>query len=140
MNVMVTFLLGLLIGGMVGMGLTAIFTAAKRADEAAEAVVLPHPCDGPLYKNWTILDWMSKVHEEFKEVQAEAGKIVIHEGIFPKLWYELTDLITVCTSMLEATGCDYQTRQAIQYKTNESNATRDDGMRFKQGTGTTGRW
>ena len=137
MNVMVTFLLGLLIGGMVGMGLTAIFTAAKRADEAAEAVVLPHPCDGPLYKNWTILDWMGKVTEEFKEVREAAGEQIARDGmkikvaLSPHLWYELTDLITVCTSMLAATGCDFETRQAIQCQINTSNAERDEGRRVR---------
>ena len=137
MTMLITFLLGLLAGGTIGMGLTAIFTAAKRADEAAEAAVLPHPCDGPLYKNWTILDWMGKVTEEFKEVREAAGEQIARDGmkikvaLSPHLWYELTDLITVCTSMLAATGCDFETRQAIQCQINTSNAERDEGRRVR---------
>ena len=135
MNVMVTFLLGLLIGGMVGMGLTAIFAAAKRADEPE--AILPRPCNGPLFDGWTLLDWMGKVTEEFKEIREAAGEQIARDGmktkvaLSPHLWYELTDLITVCTSMLAATGCDFETRQAIQCQINTSNAERDEGRRVR---------
>lgn len=36
--------------------------------KAAPHVVLPHPCDGPLYDSWTDDDYLMKVMEEVNEV------------------------------------------------------------------------
>lgn len=39
------------------------------------AVILPHPCDGPLYDDWIWPQYLDKMREEFEEV-VEAVKSV----------------------------------------------------------------
>ena len=47
-------------------GYKAIFEDGYRAGRAS--VVLPHPCDGELYKSWTSSDYFAKIAEEKYEV------------------------------------------------------------------------
>ena len=47
-------------------GYEKIFDDGYRAGRAS--VVLPHPCDGELYKHWLASDYFAKIAEEHLEV------------------------------------------------------------------------
>ena len=47
-------------------GYEKIFEDGYKAGRAS--VVLPHPCDGELYKDWLLVEYIAKVLEEAKEV------------------------------------------------------------------------
>ena len=47
-------------------GYEKIFDDGYRAGRAS--VVLPHPCDGELYKHWMAADYFAKIAEEHLEV------------------------------------------------------------------------
>lgn len=60
-------------------GYKAIFEDGYRAGRAS--VVLPHPCDGELYKDWTAADYFAKIAEEhlevidaYKEIERNGGR------------------------------------------------------------------
>ena len=107
-----------------------------------QGVILPHPCDGPFYHDWSTKDWMLKVCEECGEA-VEAHKL-LERAIREKapqeevaqasahLYQELTDVITAATSALDFMGCDFEMRQIIQKQINESNGKRDGGRRFRK--------
>lgn len=98
------------------------------------SVILPHPCDGPLYDDWTPEDYLEKVAEEYYEVRMafaafrESGKL---KDRF-KLFDECTDLQIAIVSMMDRLGCHEAGRQRRMYEVNESNAKRDGGRRFKK--------
>lgn len=85
-------------------------------------------------KNYSYRDWFLKLQEEIFEA-FEAGRedvvfdinnlcpIVRRENV-DKLAEELTDIITVCTSFLEALGIDQKARAEIQRRVNQKNAAR----------------
>lgn len=98
------------------------------------SVILPHPCDGPLYDDWTPEDHLAKVAEEYDEVLKafasfrESGKLVDRFNLFN----ECTDLQVAIVSMMDRLGCHEAGRQRCMYEVNESNAQRDHGQRFKK--------
>lgn len=95
-------------------------------------IVFPRPCDGPLYADWTLEQRLDKVQEEVFEAR-DALLTAEMKGKHPDmrlLWEELTDVIIAATSVLEASGCGFQTRQEILRQKNASNAKRDHGKRF----------
>lgn len=114
--------------------------AMKTAQEAVQHMkdheaVLPRPCDGPLYAKWTPQDYYYKLCEETKEVWdalekwAKAGCV---QEAKQEVGEELTDVIIISTSFLNALGFDYAARQKLMREKNESNGKRDGGKRFAQ--------
>ena len=116
-------------------GYEKIFDDGYKAGRAS--VVLPHPCDGPLYKDWTAADYFAKIAEEHLEV-IDAYKSIEKSGKCPTeeekehFLKECTDLIIATTSLMNCLGYDEEARQRKMKEVNESNAKRDGGKRFKK--------
>lgn len=115
-------------------GYERIFEDGYKVGRAS--VVLPHPCDGELYKDWTPSDYFAKIAEEHLEVidaykAIKAGKRPAKEGL-EHLFKECTDLIVATTGLMHYLGCNEETRQKYMKEINESNAKRDGGKRFKK--------
>lgn len=114
-------------------GYEKIFDDGYRAGRAS--VVLPHPCDGELYKDWTSADYFAKIAEEHLEV-IDAYKAIEKSGKQPTkeqrdhFFKECTDLIVATTGLMHYLGCDEKMRQEYMKEINESNAKRDGGKRF----------
>lgn len=114
-------------------GYEKIFDDGYRAGRAS--VVLPHPCDGELYKSWTSSDYFAKIAEEHLEVIG-AYKTIEKSGKCPTkeeqdhFFKECTDLIVATTGLMHYLGCDEKMRQQYMKEINESNAKRDGGRRF----------
>lgn len=114
-------------------GYEKIFDDGYRAGRAS--VVLPHPCDGELYKSWTSSDYFAKIAEEHLEV-IDAYKAIEKSGKQPTkeeqdhFFKECTDLIVATTGLMNYLGCDEAMRQHVMKEINESNAKRDGGKRF----------
>ena len=114
-------------------GYKAIFEDGYKAGRAS--VVLPHPCDGELYKGWTSSDYFAKIAEEHLEV-IDAYKAIEKSGKCPTkeeqdhFFKECTDLIVATTGLMHYFGCDEEMRQKYMKEINESNAKRDGGKRF----------
>lgn len=114
-------------------GYKAIFEDGYRAGRAS--VVLPHPCDGELYKSWTSSDYFAKIAEEHLEV-IDAYKTIEKSNKQPTkeerdhFFKECTDLIVATTGLMNYLGCDEKMRQEYMQEVNESNAKRDGGRRF----------
>ena len=96
--------------------------------------VLPHPCDGPLYDDWTLMDYLHKMDEENHEAfmacrdyDREPTRDNRHKAI-----WEVTDLIIGATSVLAKLGAKEPERQDYVRCVNDSNAVRDDGRRFRE--------
>ena len=116
-------------------GYKAIFEDGYKAGRAS--VVLPHPCDGELYRSWTSSDYFAKIAEEHLEV-IDAYKAIEKSGKCPTkeeqehFFKECTDLIIATTGLMNYLGCDERMRQEYMKEVNESNAKRDGGKRFKK--------
>lgn len=116
-------------------GYEKIFDDGYRAGRAS--VVLPHPCDGELYRSWTSSDYFAKIAEEHLEV-IDAYKAIEKSGKCPTkeeqehFFKECTDLIVATTGLMHYFGCDEKMRQQYMKEINESNAKRDGGKRFKK--------
>lgn len=114
-------------------GYKAIFDDGYKAGRAS--VVLPHPCDGELYKDWTAADYFAKIAEEHLEV-IDAYKTIEKSNKQPTkeerdhFFKECTDLIVATTGLMNYLGCDEKMRQEYMQEVNESNAKRDGGRRF----------
>ena len=114
-------------------GYEKIFDDGYRAGRAS--VVLPHPCDGELYKSWTSSDYFAKIAEEHLEV-IDAYKTIEKSNKQPTkeqrdhFFKECTDLIVATTGLMNYFGCDEAKRQKYMKEINESNAKRDGGKRF----------
>ena len=116
-------------------GYEKIFDDGYKAGRAS--VVLPHPCDGELYKSWTSSDYFAKIAEEHLEV-IDAYKTIEKSNKQPTkeerdhFFKECTDLIVATTGLMHYLGCDEEMRQQYMQEVNESNAKRDGGKRFKK--------
>lgn len=114
-------------------GYEKIFDDGYRAGRAS--VVLPHPCDGELYKYWMAADYFAKIAEEHLEV-IDAYKKIEKSNKQPTkeqrdhFFKECTDLIVATTGLMNYLGCDEAMRQKYMKEINESNAKRDGGKRF----------
>ena len=111
-------------------GYEKIFDDGYKAGRAS--VVLPHPCDGELYKDWTASDYFAKMAEEHLEVIEAYKEIEKNGGDSRHFLKECTDLIIATTSLMDYLGCDEKMRQQYMKEINESNAKRDGGKRFKK--------
>lgn len=105
---------------------------------APRGIVLPHPCDGPLYEKWTDDDYLMKVVEEVNEMVEAHGDLKRAKSsdsivdCKDHLYQECTDVITAVTGFMDKLGCDEDHRQMYQKLINHSNSVRDGGRRFKQ--------
>lgn len=114
-------------------GYEKIFDDGYKAGRAS--VVLPHPCDGELYRSWTSSDYFAKIAEEHLEV-IDAYKTIEKSNKQPTkeerdhFFKECTDLIVATTGLMHYLGCDEEMRQKYMKEINESNAKRDGGKRF----------
>ena len=111
-------------------GYEKIFDDGYKAGRAS--VVLPHPCDGELYKDWTASDYFAKIAEEHLEVIDAYKEIEKNGGDSQHFLRECTDLIIATTGLMNYLGCDEKMRQEYMKEINESNAKRDGGKRFKK--------
>ena len=109
-------------------GYEKIFDDGYKAGRAS--VVLPHPCDGELYKDWTAADYFAKIAEEHLEVIDAYKEIEKNGGDSQHFLRECTDLIVATTGLMNYLGCDEKMRQEYMKEINESNAKRDGGRRF----------
>lgn len=95
--------------------------------------VLPHPCDGPLYKDWGAGDYIEKVREEFDEFMEAFREWRKHPS--PDTWREVceesTDMIIAAVGVQDKIGCNKRMRANFMRQKNYSNAQRDGGKRFK---------
>lgn len=116
-------------------GYKAIFEDGYKAGRAS--VVLPHPCDGELYKDWLSSDYFAKIADEHLEV-IDAYKSIEKSGKCPTeeekehFLKECTDLIIATTSLMNCFGYDEEARQRKMKEVNDDNAKRDGGKRFKK--------
>lgn len=107
----------------------------KRAGEQDGTIVnmmRPQPCRK--FKMISTADWITKLMEEVSEAIRFAVKRVEldddkdwlddEDMLTDKLGEELTDVITVCTSWLDAFGYDEVARGKLQEKVNEKNRKR----------------
>ena len=114
-------------------GYEKIFDDGYKAGRAS--VVLPHPCDGELYKDWMASDYFAKIAEEHLEV-IDAYKTIEKSNKQPTkeerdhFFKECTDLIVATTGLMHYLGCDEKMRQQYMKEINENNAKRDGGRRF----------
>lgn len=112
-------------------GYEKIFDDGYRAGRAS--VVLPHPCDGELYKDWLLVEYIAKVLEEAKEV-VDAYIDLVKDQKNPErikhLADECTDVQVAATGVMHKLGYGEEERQHVMKEINESNAKRDGGKRF----------
>ena len=96
--------------------------------------VLPQPCNGPLYNDCSLTDFLNKIYEEVNETESALRIVKDHNTSEnrERVFLEATDVITATTSLLERLGCNEQMRQEYQRRVNESNAVRDGGMRIRK--------
>ncbi len=96
--------------------------------------VLPKPCDGDLYADWTFNDFMSKPWEEMAEMMEAANRWQVTKKAEDreKFLREATDVIVSVTSAMNKAGADLAERQKFMAEVNQSNAVRDGGRRFKK--------
>ena len=103
----------------------------------SEKAVLPHPCDGPLYKDWKPIDYFVKSREEAGENDQAFSDWYFDQGNVEKwehLMLECCDAIVAKVGLMNACGCDEKMRQEFMHRINLSNAKRDGGMRFAEGS------
>ena len=102
---------------------------------AKEKLILPHPCDGELYKDVGHAEQMMKIYDEYLETKRAFLRYLISNLPSDRhsVAHELTDMIVACTTMLDKLGYDEKARQALLYEINMSNKLRDHGKRFKEG-------
>ena len=112
-------------------GYEKIFEDGYKAGRAS--VVLPHPCDGELYKDWLLVEYIAKVLEEAKEV-FDAYVDLIKDPKNPErikhLADECTDVQVAATGVMHKLGYGEEERQRVMKEINESNAKRDGGKRL----------
>ena len=118
-----------------------VLNMMKQIENDEATVVLPHPCNGPLYADWLFPDYIKKMREELAEIEQAYNDIATapigttqgdNAILVNSLFLECTDMITVVTSAMDAAKCDEHMRQEYQRRVNDSNAKRDGGRRVKQ--------
>lgn len=107
----------------------------KEADNPLTLCVLPKPCDGPKYKNWDVNDYFKKAMEEVGEVCEAYADFSLKNNAKKRKHFlrECTDVIVAFTSLMNKVGAGLNERQLLMNEVNHSNATRDNGKRFKKG-------
>lgn len=111
-----------------------------------ETVTRPHPCDGELYKNWSLEDYLCKTKEEHDEmVEAYIDwRFILHtssightpskevQKAYDHFMKECCDEIIAVTGLMDKAKCNAEQRAKYMNEVNQSNATRDGGRRFKK--------
>ena len=90
----------------------------------------PQPCTK--FRDAGIMDWAAKLNKEVYEVIRGVAYIECladeadeaNDDDVERLAEELTDIITVCTSWLDALGYDEKARGEVQRRVNEKNKKR----------------
>ena len=89
----------------------------------------PQPCTK--FRDASITAWIMKLSEEASEVSHEAAELFClrcekrdEADVRGRLAEELTDVITVCVSWLDALGYDEEMRGELQKRINEKNKAR----------------
>ena len=87
----------------------------------------PQPCT--VFAHAGTVDWVAKLNEEVYEVMLESAYVErlaaeADDDDIERLAEELTDVITVCTSWLDALGYDEKARGVVQWRVNEKNKKR----------------
>lgn len=112
------------------------FELDQEAERAAARIraIQPRPCKK--FRNATIAEWVAKLYEETNEAVQEAvcfSWLVSTDdeeneeeidAVEDRLALELTDVITVCTSWLDALGYSATARGELQRLVNEKNKKR----------------
>jgi hypothetical protein len=112
-----------------------VLNMMKQIENDKTAVVLPRPCNGPLYDKATLGDHFGKVCEELYELyEAVAQYTNDPDSVknYDHMCLEATDGITALTTLLEYVKCDESMRQEYQRRVNHSNAVRDGGRRVRK--------
>ena len=118
-----------------------VLNMMKQIENDEATVVLPQPCNGPLYADWLFPDYIKKMREELAEIEQAYNDVATapigttqgyNAMLVNSLFLECTDMITVVTSAMDAAKCDEHMRQEYQRRVNDSNAKRDGGRRVKQ--------
>ena len=107
----------------------AVLNMMKQIENDEATVVLPQPCNGPLYDGLTPDEFLNKVYEEVDELAEEIWKNEDGRNL-KRVCLEATDAITALTTLLDRIGCNEEMRQKYQREVNESNARRDGGQRI----------
>ena len=113
----------------------AVLNMMKQIENDEATVVLPQPCNGPLYDKATLGDHLGKVFEELYELyEAVAQYTNDPDSVknYDHMCLEATDGITALTTLLEYVKCDESMRQEYQRRVNHSNAVRDGGRRVRK--------
>ena len=113
----------------------AVLNMMKQIENDKETVVLPHPCNGPLYDKATLGDHLGKVFEELYELSEAVVQYTNDPDSvknYDHMCLEATDGITALTTLLEYVKCDESMRQEYQRRVNHSNAVRDGGRRVRK--------
>ena len=116
--------------------ISEIKKSVKRTEKKKPLLLLaiPKPCNGELYKDWTIEDYTKKVDEEHAEM-VEAfviWKATGEEADRHQFLRECTDTIVAITSLMDKAGADIHERQKVLCEVNQSNEVRDGGRRLKK--------
>ena len=97
-------------------------------------LAIPKPCNGELYKDWTLERYAKKVDEEHAEMweafvkwQATGDEADRHQFL-----REATDSIVALTSFMDKAGANLTERQKVLVEVNHSNEIRDGGRRIKK--------
>lgn len=107
-----------------------------KANVNTDDMTKPQPCTK--YRDAEQMAWVAKLIEEIHEVVQEAAILeenadedgtVDHDiyglvDVKKRLIIELTDVITLCTSWLDALGCDETMRGEVQRRVNKKNKER----------------
>ena len=112
-----------------------VLNMMKQIENDKETVVLPQPCNGPLYDKATLGDHLGKVFEELYELyEAVAQYTNDPDSVknYNHMCLEATDVITATTTLLDRIGCNEEMRQEYQRQVNQSNAVRDGGQRIRR--------
>ena len=112
-----------------------VLNMMKQIENDKETVVLPQPCNGPLYDKATLGDHLGKVFEELYELSEAVVQYTNDPDSvknYDHMCLEATDGITALTTLLEYVKCDESMRQEYQRRVNHSNAVRDGGRRVRK--------
>ena len=113
----------------------AVLNMMKQIENDEATVVLPQPCNGPLYDKATLGDHIGKVFEELYELSEAVVQYTNDPDSvknYDHMCLEATDGITALTTLLEYVKCDESMRQEYQRRVNHSNAVRDGGQRIRR--------
>lgn len=112
-----------------------VLNMMKQIENDKATVVLPQPCNGPLYDKETLGCHLAKVSEEICELYEAVAEYVSDPNSvknYDHMCLEATDGITALTTLLEYVKCDESMRQEYQRRVNHSNAVRDGGLRVRK--------